>query len=329
MQILSGIQPSGVLHIGNYLGAIKQHIALQDEYEQPLYFIADLHAITVPQDPKALRQRTLNAAAIYLALGLDTEKGILFVQSHVQENTELSWILTTIATMGELERMTQFKEKGRGEDRGSNGVGLFSYPLLMAADILLYNTNKVPIGEDQVQHLELARDMAKRFNQRFGETFAIPSALLPTKENARIMALDDATVKMSKSATSAYSYLALTDDADTIRNKIKKAVTDSGSDITYSNDRPALKNLLTIFAGVTNDSPQAIADRFAGKGYADFKTDLSDALIEFLSPIQDRYQELLTDETNLIDILHAGATKARPLAEKTLRDVKEKVGFVL
>ena len=327
MRILSGIQPSGILHIGNYLGAMRQQIALQEEHE-PIYLLVDLHAITVPQDPKLLRQNTLNAAAMYLALGLDPEKAILYVQSQLSEHAELAWILTTIASMGELERMTQFKEKGRGEERTKVGMGLFSYPLLMAADILLYKAQKVPIGDDQVQHLELARDIAKRFNQRFGDTFPIPDALL-AESGARIMGLDDPTVKMSKSATSAYNYIALTDDADTVRNKIKKAVTDSGSEITYGNDKPALKNLLTIFSGVTNEKAETITERYAGKGYADFKTDLADALIAFLSPIQERYQHLLTDEQQLVDILHAGAERARPQAAHTLKEIKEKLGFVL
>ncbi len=326
MRILSGIQPSGILHIGNYLGAIRQHIALQDDNEA-VYLLVDLHAITVPQEPAKLREHTLNAAAMYLALGLDPEQAILYAQSQRPEHAELAWILTTLATMGELERMTQFKERGRGEDRGGSGVGLFSYPLLMAADILLYNAQKVPIGDDQVQHLELARDLAKRFNQRFGETFAIPEPLLP-ESGARIMGLDDPTVKMSKSATSAYNYIALTDDAETVRTKIKKAVTDSGSEIVYSADKPALKNLLTIFAGVTSDTPETIASRYAGKGYADFKTELAEALIAFLTPIQTRYADIRADETQLSEILHAGAERARPLAAKTLQDVKQKVGFL-
>lgn len=326
MRILSGIQPSGILHIGNYLGAIRQHIALQDDNEA-VYLLVDLHAITVPQEPAKLREHTLNAAAMYLALGLDPEQAILYAQSQRPEHAELAWILTTLATMGELERMTQFKERGRGEDRGATGAGILTYPLLMAADILLYNAQKVPIGDDQVQHLELARDLAKRFNQRFGETFAIPEPLLP-ESGARIMGLDDPTVKMSKSATSAYNYIALTDDAETVRTKIKKAVTDSGSEIVYSADKPALKNLLTIFAGVTSDTPETIASRYAGKGYADFKTELAEALISFLTPIQARYADIRADETQLGEILHAGAERARPLAAKTLQDVKQKVGFL-
>lgn len=326
MRILSGIQPSGILHIGNYLGAIRQHIALQ-EGNEAVYLLVDLHAITVPQDPAKLREHTLNAAAMYLALGLDPEQAILYAQSQLPEHAELSWILTTLATMGELERMTQFKEKGRGEERGSVGMGLVSYPLLMAADILLYNAQKVPIGDDQVQHLELARDLAKRFNQRFGETFTIPEPLLP-ESGARIMGLDDPTVKMSKSATSAYNYIALTDDAETVQNKIKKAVTDSGSEIVFADDKPALKNLLTIFAGVTDETPTSIASRYEGKGYADFKTDLAEAINAFLDPIQTKYADIRSDEAQLSEILHLGATRARPLAQQTLHNVKQKVGFL-
>lgn len=327
MTILSGIQPSGIVHLGNYLGAIRQQIALQDTASQPIYLIVDLHAITVPQDPKALREQTLSMTALYVALGLNPEKAILYVQSQRPEHTELAWILTSIATMGELERMTQFKEKGRGEERGSLGAGLLNYPLLMAGDILLYNAEQVPIGEDQVQHLELARDLAKRFNQRFGETFSIPEPYL-AKLGARIMGLDDPTKKMSKSATSAYNYIALTDDADTVRNKIKKAVTDSGSEIVYADDKPALKNLLTIMSGVTNEAPETLAARFSGKGYADFKAELADAIIAFLEPVQAKYNELRADEAHLVDILHDGASRAQPLAQETLKRAKERVGFL-
>ena len=327
MRILSGIQPTGVLHIGNYLGAIRQHIALQDDADRPIYLIVDLHAITTPQDPAELRKHTLNVAAMYLACGLNPEKAILYVQSQLSEHAELNWILTTIATLGELERMTQFKEKGRGVERASESMGLLHYPLLMAADILLYDAQKVPVGEDQVQHVELTRDIAKRFNNRFGKTFTIPEPFLP-KEGARIMGLDNPTIKMSKSATSAYNYINLTDTADTIRNKIKKAVTDSGNEIVFHADKPALKNLLTIFSGVTNETPQAIAERFAGKGYADFKSELADALIAFLTPIQIKYDTLMINEQQLLDTLHAGAERARSIAEQRIKEVKEKVGFL-
>ncbi len=329
MRILSGIQPSGIVHIGNYLGAIRQQLALQNQggSEQPVYLIVDLHAITVPQEPAKLREHTLNMAALYLALGLDIEQAILYVQSQRPEHAELAWILTTLASMGELERMTQFKEKGRGDERGASGVGLFAYPLLMAADILLYNAQKVPIGDDQVQHLELARDLAKRFNQRFGEVFAIPEALLP-EQGARIMGLDDPTVKMSKSAASAYNYIALTDDADTVRNKVKKAVTDSGSEIVYADDKPALKNLLTIFAGVTDGTPEVIANRYIGKGYADFKSDLAEAINAFLAQIQERYAGIRADEHHVTELLRAGARHAEPLAKQTMHKVKDAVGFV-
>ncbi|MBI4032510.1 tryptophan--tRNA ligase [Candidatus Berkelbacteria bacterium] len=327
MRVLSGIQPSGILHLGNYLGALQQHIALQDEAEEAMYTIVDLHAITLPQDPEKLRSQTLGVAAMYLALGLDPNRSILFIQSHVSAHTELGWILTTLATMGDLERMTQFKEKGRGRERGGVGVGLFAYPTLMAADILLYRPSHVPVGADQVQHVELARDLAKRFNQRFGETLTVPEPRLK-KETARIMALDDPSVKMSKSAASEYNYIALTDDAETIRRKIQKAVTDSGSTVELADEKPALKNLLTIFAGVTDREPTEIAGEFAGKGYADFKAALADAIIAFLGPVQTKYTELMANDAALVELLHAGAERARPIAEDTLVSVKDRVGFV-
>ena len=327
MKILSGIQPSGVVHLGNYLGAMRQHIALAKEAEQALYMLVDLHAITAPQEPNALRRNTLSLAALYLAAGLDQERAALFIQSHVPAHAELGWILTTLTTMGELERMTQFKEKGRGDDRASIGVGLLAYPALMAADILLYDTTHVPVGEDQVQHVELARDLAKRFNYRFGETFAIPEPQL-VKGGARIMGLDDPAKKMSKSATSEYNYIALTDTPEAVERKIRKAVTDSGSEITYANDKPALKNLLTIYAGVTDRSIEDIVAAHQSKGYGDFKAGLAEAINEFLAPIQAKYHELMANEDELLRILHAGADRARPIAEETLMRVKTKIGFI-
>ncbi len=328
MRVLSGVQASGYVHLGNYLGAIKQHIALQETASEAIYSIVDLHAITVPQDPAELRKNTLHVAALYLALGLNPDKAILFVQSQLPEHAELCWILTTLATMGELDRMTQFKEKGRGAERGNSGLGLYSYPILMAADILIYQASHVPVGEDQVQHVELARDLAKRFNQRFGETFTIPEVLLPG-QGARVMGLDDPAKKMSKSATSAYNYIALTDETETIQQKIKKAVTDSGNEIELSDEKPALKNLLTIFAGVTDQTPEQVAATYAGRGYAEFKNDLAEAVIAFLEPVQTKYAELIADEASLLATLHDGAKRARPLAEQTLLEAKKKVGFVV
>lgn len=327
MNILSGIQPSGVVHLGNYLGAMRQHIELARDAERAFYMLVDLHAITVPQDPATLRRNTLSLAALYLAAGLDTDRAALFVQSHIPAHAELGWILTTLTTMGELERMTQFKEKGRSDDRSGTGVGLFAYPALMAADILLYGTTHVPVGEDQVQHVELARDLAKRFNSRFGETFVVPEPKL-VRSVARIMGLDDPTKKMSKSATSEYNYIALTDAPDVVERKIRKAVTDSGSEITASDDKPALRNLLVIYSGVTGQAVEDIVNAYQGKDYGDFKAGLTEAVNEFLAPIQAKYHELMADEARLLEVLHAGADRARPVADATLADVKAKLGLV-
>lgn len=328
MKLLSGIQPSGTLHLGNYLGAMRQHVALQDEADQAVYTVVDLHAITVPQDPQRLAEQTLSVAAMYLAAGLDPTKSILFVQSQVPAHAELGWLLGTLTKLGELERMTQFKEKGRGEERGSVGVGLLTYPTLMAADILLYQPTHVPVGEDQVQHLELARDLAERFNNRFGETFTVPEALLVT-DTARVMGLDDPSVKMSKSAASEYNYIALTDDADTVSRKIKKAVTDSGSEIVYRPDKPALRNLIAIYAALTGKAPADIEREYEGKGYADFKAGLIEVVNGFLAPLQAKYHGIMADRQGLLDTLHRGAERAQPLAEQTLQNAKEKLGFVL
>ena len=250
-RIFSGVQPSGNLHIGNYLGAIKNWVKLQDEFES-IFCVVDLHAITVPQDPEELRKKTIEIAKIYLAAGIDPEKSTIFVQSQIAEHAELCWILNTIAKISEMERMTQFKDKS--ENKEGVGMGLFDYPVLMAADILLYDTNIVPVGEDQVQHVELARTLARRFNQKFGETFVVPEPKL-VKEGARIMGLDDPTKKMSKSASSEYNYISLTDDTETIRRKIKKAVTDSGSEIVYQEDKPALYNLINIYSLFSEKTP--------------------------------------------------------------------------
>lgn len=324
LRLFSGIQPSGNLHIGNYLGAIAQWLPIQDEYEA-IFCIVDQHAITVPQNPETLRQKTLEIAKIYLAAGIDPKKCTLFIQSQVPEHTELMWILNTIARLGDLEKMTQFKDKSAKGDRETTGVGLFDYPVLMAADILLYDTAVVPVGEDQLQHIELARTLARRFNERFGETFRVPEGKI-TREGARIMALDDPTKKMSKSASSEYNFIALTDNADTIRRKIKKAVTDSGSEIVYSDEKPALKNLLNIYALFSGKTPQEVAASYAGKGYGDFKTDLAEVIIGFLMPFQERLARI-TDEETLV-VLRGGAEKVRPLAFEKMRLVRDRVGFI-
>lgn len=323
-RLFSGIQPSGNLHLGNYLGAIKQWVELQNDHEA-IFCIVDLHAITVPQDPAELRKKTLEIAKIYLASGIDPKKSTLFIQSHVPAHTELGWILNTIARMAELERMTQFKDKAQKGGAGESGVGLFTYPVLMAADILLYDTNVVPVGKDQMQHIELARDLAERFNKRFGETFVIPQGNL-SKEGQLIMGLDDPSKKMSKSAASEYNYIALTDDADTVRRKIKKAVTDSGSEIVYSDEKPALKNLINIYTLLSGKTSKEIQQMYHGKGYGDFKTDLAEVVVNFLTPFQERLAALSDEE--VLEILKAGAEKVRPQAEAKLRQVYEKVGLV-
>jgi len=324
-RIFSGIQPSGNLHIGNYLGAIKNWVKLQDEYDS-IFCVVDLHAITVPQDPEELKKRTIEVAKAYLAAGIDPKKSSIFIQSHVQEHAELAWILNTIAKMPELDKMTQFKDKTQSGGRESSAVGLYDYPILMAADILLYDTEKVPVGEDQVQHVELTRTLAKRFNSKFGETFVIPEPFV-TKEGMRIMGLDDPSKKMSKSAASEYNWIALTDDAETIKKKIKKAVTDSGSEIKYEDSKPALKNLINIYAGFSDKTPKEIETMYVGKGYGDFKNDLAEVIIGALKPIQEKMKSLSDEE--VLQILREGADKVRPLAQKKMEEVKKKVGFII
>lgn len=324
-KIFSGIQPSGNIHIGNYLGAIKQWVDLQDKAEETIFCIVDLHAITVPQDPKDLKRRILELAALYIACGIDPEKSPIFIQSSRPEHSELAWILNCFTSMGELKRMTQFKDKS-GENQDRVTAGLFDYPVLMAADILLYNTNDVPVGEDQVQHIEITRDIVERFNNRFGETFVIPRANI-NKETTRIMGLDDPTKKMSKSASSEYNFIAMSDDGETIRNKIKRAVTDSGSQVKAADDKPAIKNLLNIFSGVTGKSISELEQEFEGKNYGEFKNALSDTLIAHLEPIQKKYHELLSDPDELRNILVRGSGRVAPIAQKTLREVKQKIGL--
>jgi len=321
--VFSGVAPSGVLHIGNYLGAIKNWLELQKDF-QCIFCVVDLHAMTVPQDPQKLRSKILEVAKIYLAAGIDPAKSIIFIQSHVKEHAELGWILNTIARIPELERMTQFKDKSKEHKKDVN-VGLFDYPVLMAADILLYKTQVVPVGEDQLQHVELARTLAERFNQRFGEIFTIPKALVK-KEGARIMGLDDPTKKMSKSAPSPANYIALIDPPDLIRDKIKKAVTDSGKEITAGPDKPALTNLLTIYSLLAEKPVAEIEKIYEGKGYAEFKAGLAEVVVDFLKPFQEKFNEL-SDE-HVLKVLSDGAAKAREIAERTMKEVKEAVGLI-
>jgi tryptophanyl-tRNA synthetase len=323
---LSGIQPSGDVHLGNYIGALQHWVTQQDERDC-FYCIVDLHAITVPQDPAALREATFDLAAILIAIGIDPDRSTLFVQSHVREHTQLGWVLGCIATYGELKRMTQFKDKLAKAKEGSVSVGYFTYPVLQAADILIYQADEVPVGEDQRQHLELTRDIAIRFNQRFGDTFVVPQATIP-KVGAKILDLQNPAAKMSKSADSPRGTVRVTDTADEIRKKIKTAVTDSGRDVVASPDRPAITNLLTIYSVATGRSISEIEDELAGKGYADLKAGLTDALIAFLSPIQKRHAELKADKAELARLLAIGAEKAQSIAAKTVATVYERVGFL-
>ncbi len=322
-RIFSGIQPSGTLHLGNYLGAIKNWIALQEKYES-IFSVVDLHAITVPQNPDELRKKTIEMAKIYLAAGIDTQESTIFVQSHIPQHSELAWILNTITKIPELERMTQFKDKSSANKQNIN-AGLFNYPVLMAADILLYNTNVVPVGEDQLQHVELARTLAKRFNSTFGETFIVPEPFV-AKEGMRIMGLDDPTKKMSKSAASEYNYIALTDTPEKIREKIKKAVTDSEKDIKYADDKPAIKNLINIYALLDNAKPKDIEESYKGKSYSEFKADLAEVIVDFLKDFQKKYNSI--EDQDVLQVLEEGKEKAKKLAEEKMDEVRKKVGLL-
>jgi len=322
-RLFSGIQPSGSLHLGNYLGAVKNWTRMQDEYE-PIFCIVDHHAITAPQDPEVLAKKIIEVAKIYLASGIDSEKSTIFVQSDVSAHAELGWILNTVARMGDMEKMTQFKDKSAKEGAERSTVGLFDYPVLMAADILLYDTVVVPVGDDQRQHIELTRTLARRFNERFGEIFVVPKGDI-REEGMRIMGLDDPTKKMSKSASSEYNYIALSDAPDVIRKKIMKAVTDSESTITYSEDRATVKNLLTIYSLLSEKSIPEIVEMYEGKGFGDFKRDLAEVVVDFISPLQERMQAFSDDDVR--KVLRVGAGKANVIAAKKLSDVKRVMGL--
>lgn len=325
MRILSGVQPTGILHLGNYIGAIQQWKQLQNEYEA-FFAVVDLHAITTPQNPKQLKQQILQTAAMYLACGIEPEKAVLFVQSHVPAHTELAWILATQTPMGELERMTQYKDKVK-KGKPAN-VGLFTYPILMAADILLYQPTHVPVGDDQQQHVEFTRNLAERFNNKFGEVFTIPEITKP-KAGARIMGLDDPTSKMSKSAKSEYNYIALTDSPETIEKKIKKAVTDSKEGIEFNKEeRPAITNLATIYQAVTGKTEKEIQKHFSGKGYGDIKKEIAKAISDFLQPIQNNYNQLLNNSKELEILLQEGSKKANNTANETLNETKKAIGLL-
>lgn len=321
--VLSGIQPSGVLHLGNYLGALKQWVALQ-ENNQVYYCIVDQHAITVDYEPDKLQEKILDMVAGLLAVGLDADKSVLFVQSQVPAHTELAWLLATQTPMGELERMTQFKDKAKGQERAS--VGLFAYPVLQAADILLYQPKIVPVGEDQTQHLELTRDIAKRFNNKFGEAFTLPKAFVP-EEGARVMSLQDPAKKMSKSDAEK-TFIALTDEEETIRKKISSAVTDTEAAFSFKDAGPAVKNLLGIYKALSEESEEEIEKRFIDAGYKEFKENLADLVVEKLAPIREKYLELRQDEDELRVLVARGAGQARQVAQQTLHDAKDKMGLI-
>lgn len=323
--ILSGIQPSGIITLGNYLGAIKSWTELQDEYDS--YFcVVDMHSITVPQDPKELKEKTLLLIAQYVASGIDPNKSKIFIQSHISAHAELSWVLSTMTYMGELSRMTQYKDKSAKGGENLNSA-LFTYPTLMASDILLYKTNLVPVGEDQRQHLELARDIAQRFNNRYGETFNVPNAFIP-KVAARVMDLQEPDKKMSKSSDNKNSFISMTDDDKTILNKIKKAVTDSVGEVNYSDEQKGIKNLIEIYSKCSGLQIEKIVNEYQGKGYGQFKKDVAEAIIETISKVRDKADEYLKDKTYLEGIYKEGAVNANAVASKTLEEVYEKIGFI-
>ncbi|HAN21044.1 MAG: tryptophan--tRNA ligase [Clostridiales bacterium GWF2_36_10] len=321
--IFSGIQPSGQLCIGNYLGAMQNWVKLQDDYNC-LYCIVDMHAITVRQNPAELRRRSLETLALYLAVGLDPTKNIMFIQSHVPAHAELAWVLNCYAMFGELSRMTQFKDKSATHADNVN-AGLFTYPVLMAADILLYQTDLVPVGQDQKQHLELSRDIAERFNGVYSETFKIPDPYIP-KEGTKILSLNEPTKKMSKSDLSGGSVFLL-DDRNTIIKKIKRAVTDSGSEIKFADGKDGINNLLTIYSCFTNKSIHEAEKEFEGKGYGDFKLAVGEVTADALGKIQEEFKRYLSDKDNLNKILKDGSERAAYMARKTLSKVYKKVGF--
>lgn len=322
--VFSGVKPTGTPHIGNYIGSIKQWISLQKQYPS-IFCIVDLHALTVTHDPAELRVLTLDVAATYLAAGVDPEKHILFVQSEVLEHAHLAWVLSSLAKVSELKLMHQFKEKSK-EDAKNINVALFDYPVLMAADILLYKTTHVPVGHDQMQHIELARELARRFNAQFGDVFPVPEGVLQ-KFGSRVMGLDDPSKKMAKTAPSAYNYILLTDTLDDARDKIKRAVTDSGREITFGAKKPAVSNLLTIYSALTDMPISDLEKQYEGKGYKEFKEGLSDAVCAFLETFQKQYKKFRGNEKLLNSILDDGARRAKKIAEKTIAEVKDAVGL--
>src|SRR3954468_16470490 len=326
-RVLSGIQPTAdSFHFGNYLGALRQWVALQDDYE-PFFFIADLHAITVEQDPKRLRDRCRRAAAQLLAMGIDPDRSAVFIQSQVPAHAQLGWVLQCLTGFGEARRMTQFKDKAAKGGEGQASVGLFTYPVLQAADILLYRPQYVPVGEDQRQHLELTRDLAQLFNHRYKKTFRLPEPYI-LRATAKITDLQEPTAKMSKSASSPAGIIELLDDPKVSAKKIRSAVTDSGTDLRFDPDtKPGTSNLLTIYSALTGRSTGDLEEAYAGRGYGDLKKELAQEVVDFVTPFRDRTLELLEDQQHLMDVLESGREKASAIAEATLRDVFQRVGF--
>ncbi len=322
-RVFSGVKPSGNLHLGNYIGAIRNWVEDQDQYEN-IFCVVDQHAITVDYDPTELRANTREVVGLYLACGLDPEKSMLFVQSHIAEHTELAWLLNCSTPMGWLERMTQFKEKS-GDQRERVSAGLFSYPTLMAADILLYQAHQVPVGDDQKQHVELTRDIAERFNRRFGDIFTVPEPLI-RQVGARLMGLDDPTQKMSKSTEGQYHGVNLLDEPDRIRKTIMRAVTDSQTDIVFDPQRPGVFNLLTIYQALSGESREEIEAHFAGKGYGDLKRSLADQVIAALEPIQTRYREVTEDPSHIDTLLEESVARLRPIVDGTMDSVRRAMG---
>jgi len=326
--ILSGMQPSSdSLHLGNYIGALSNWVGMQDEFDA-FFCVVDLHAITVPQDPKELRERTRSTAAQYIAAGIDPAKSTLFIQSHVPAHAQLMWVLSTITGFGEASRMTQFKDKSSKQGTDAASVGLFTYPILMAADILAYQANVVPVGEDQRQHLELTRDLALRFNSRFGETFTVPEGYI-LKETAKIYDLQNPTAKMSKSAETEAGLLKILDDPAVTAKKVMRAVTDADGDIRFDRDaKPGVANLLTIYSVLAGRTVDDVVNEYAGRGYGDLKKGLAEVVTESFTPIRERTQELLADPAELDRMLAVAAERASEVADATLARVYERIGFL-
>ena len=323
--LFSAVQPSGAVTIGNYIGAIRNFVKLQEEYDC-FYAVADLHAITVRQEPAVLRKNTLALAALFLACGIDPEKCVVFIQSHVPAHCELTWVLNTVTYPGELSRMTQFKDKSAKHAENVN-MGLMDYPVLMASDILLYQAALVPVGADQKQHLEITRDLAVRFNNRYGQTFTVPEPYIPKGSGAKIMSLADPSRKMSKSDENPNAFITMSDDRDTIIRKCKRAVTDSGNEVRFSEDKPGVSNLIAIYGAFTGKTVSETEKEFEGRGYGDFKLAVGEAVADALAPVQAEQARLLKDKEYLNSVLKRGAESAFRAARRTLSKVYRKVGF--